>query len=122
MREYLIRLYCTIGEIQKQKENTETEKFKKQMEEMRRSMAILQEKNKNFRTEVELVKNKVYLPRNLKSRESEKIQGTKAAGKDNRNDKNKAANKEKGSVGDKRNSQPSVTPINSKNRNRKIRR
>lgn len=35
MREYLIKLYCSIGKIQKQKENTEAEKLKKQMEDMR---------------------------------------------------------------------------------------
>lgn len=45
MRECLIKLYCTIKEIQTQKENAESEKMKKQVEEMKRRIEEIQEEN-----------------------------------------------------------------------------
>lgn len=59
MREYLIKLYCTINEIKNQRENSETEKLRKQMEDMRKNMEILQEENRNLKKELEMVKNKI---------------------------------------------------------------
>lgn len=62
MRECLIRLYCTIGEIQSRKENTEVERLSKQLDEMKKKMEKIQEENRNFRKELELVKNKFSTP------------------------------------------------------------
>lgn len=59
MREYLIKLYHTIGEVQKQKENEETGRIIKQMEEVRKNMAALKEENKQLRQELELLREKV---------------------------------------------------------------
>lgn len=56
MREYLIKLYCAVGEIQKQNENTEAEKLKKQMDEIKRNMSALQEENINLRKKLEMIK------------------------------------------------------------------
>lgn len=40
MRECLMKLYCTIGELHSQKENVEcvSEKLKRQLEEMKKNM------------------------------------------------------------------------------------
>lgn len=59
MREYLIKLYHTIGEIQKQKGNEEYEKILKQVEEMKKSMTVLKEENKQLRQELELLRVRV---------------------------------------------------------------
>lgn len=72
MREYLIKfiiLYCTIEEVQKQKDNTETGKIIKQMEEMRKSMLTLKEENRRLRTELEQLKENIKQtsPSNLRS-------------------------------------------------------
>lgn len=59
MRKYLTKLYCTVGEIQAQKENTESENLRKQLQEMKREMEKIQEENRNFRKELKQVKNKI---------------------------------------------------------------
>lgn len=40
MRECLIRIYCTIGEIQNCKESTKAERLSKQLDEMKKKMEI----------------------------------------------------------------------------------
>lgn len=62
MREYLIKLYCVIGEIQKQQDNSEAEKLKKQVEDMRLSMMAFKEENLNLKKELEIIKRKVNEP------------------------------------------------------------
>lgn len=72
MREYLIKLYCSINEIKSQKENSEAGKLRKQMDEMRNKMEILQEENTNLKKELELIKSRIALPPvNIPSRSKE---------------------------------------------------
>lgn len=68
MREYLIKLYCTISEVQKQKENTEIRRLIKQMEEMRKGMLALKEENKKLRQELEQLKNSVKYPDSIRQK------------------------------------------------------
>lgn len=59
MRECLIKLYCAIGEIQRQKDNTETEKLNKQMEDMKIYLNALKEENSALKKELEEIKKKI---------------------------------------------------------------
>lgn len=59
MREYLIKAYCTVGELQSQKEGTETGKLKSQLDEMKKSMNKMQEENKRLRKELEEMKKNI---------------------------------------------------------------
>lgn len=120
MREYLIKLYCAIGEIQKQKDNTEAEKLKKQMEDMRISMTALQEKNMNLRKELEMIKKKITVPIAAETHGNSSV--NKNTSKDIGKNKRKSSSSGKGTTGKKRNSQPTVTPLERRNRNIRIRR
>lgn len=62
IRECLIKLYCTIGKIQTQRENPESEKVKKQLEEIKKTMVAIQEENKSLRRELEQVKKSIFPP------------------------------------------------------------
>lgn len=59
MREYLIKLYCSIGEIQRQKESSEAEKLRKQIDNMKTTMNALKEENMNLRKELDVIKKKI---------------------------------------------------------------
>lgn len=56
MRECLMKLYCAIGELQRQKDNTETAKLKDQVKEMEDNMQTLREENIGLRKELENIK------------------------------------------------------------------
>lgn len=96
MREYFIKLYCTLGEIQKQKESAETEELRKHIDDMKASIKILQEENKNLMKEIEQVKNKINSPREPVQRiENGNTQDNKDTGKDRRKDKKRVMDKGK---------------------------
>lgn len=88
MREYLIKLYCTIGEMQKQKEKTEAGELKKQLDEMKKGMLALQEENKKLREELEQVKKSVKQSYNVNQREGN---GEVRNNKDTEKDTNKVS-------------------------------
>lgn len=120
MREYLIKLYCAIGEIQRQKENNEAKELKKQMENMRMSMMALKEENANLKRELETIKEKISTPAVIEAQQPAPS--------------NKMTNQEGGNVtkaktlgaketsSTKRLSQPSLTPMERRNKNQKFRR
>lgn len=120
MREYLIKLYCAIGEIQKQKENTEAGKLKKEMEDMRRNMTALQEENMNLRRELELIKKKITVPVAAETLGTATV--NKSSSKEVGKNRRKSISSGKGTINKKRNSQPTVTPLERKKRNITIRR
>lgn len=106
MRKYLIKLYCVIGEIQKQKDNTEAEKLRKQIEDMRINMTVLQEENMNLRKELEMIKKKITVSIAAKTHGNSSV--NKNTSKDIRKNKRKSSSSGKGTTGKKRNSQPTV--------------
>lgn len=59
MRECLIKLYCTLGEIQKQKEEMEAVALKKELAVVNKSIAELREENLKLRQELEHIKSRV---------------------------------------------------------------
>lgn len=95
MKEYLIKLFCTVNEVQKQKENSETGKLLKQMEEMKRDMNVLREENKKLRLELENIKNSVKQTNstNQKNREG-KLQIKKQRNKEKAKEKEVSKEKE----------------------------
>lgn len=62
MREYLIKLYCVIGEVQKRQSSSEVDKLKKQMEDMKIYVNALKEENLKLKKELETIKNKMNHP------------------------------------------------------------
>lgn len=116
MREYLIRLYCAIGEIQKQKEDSEANELKKQIENMRKNMLALKEENIKLRKELETIKERISPPG---------VTGVQQHPPPNRRANEEGRNNKDGTKGTssiKRLSQPSLTPMERKNKNTKIRR
>lgn len=96
---------------------------------MRKSMTCLQEENKNLRKEIEIVKldvikSKIASPPSVA--ESPKSIGSTSTtvnrAKENTKEKKKDNNSERNNPNGKRNSQPIVTPIERKNKNKQIRR
>lgn len=128
MREHLIKLYCSIREIQSQKENTEAEQLRKQMEDMRKNMKNLQEENKNLKKELEIVKMEIIKSKIISpaATESPRSMGSTSITfnktKDHAKDKRKNSNSGGKNTSGKRNSQPVITPIERRNKNSKIRR
>lgn len=107
MREYLIKLYCAVEEIQKQKD--ETEKLKKHLDEMKRNTTVLQKENINLKRELELIKRKIERPITIEHQEVGKKNQTPIR-EVKRNRKKSSSSLKEGSK-KKRNSQPSVIPL-----------
>lgn len=121
MRECLMKLYCTIGELHSQKENVE--KLKRQLEEMKKNMEEVQEENWNLWKKLEEMKKKINVSTTLVAQEKDKAARTpKSPAKENRKDKGNE-NKNGKSIGNiKRNSQPTITPLEKRGKNLGIRR
>lgn len=120
MREYLIKLYCAVGEIQKQKDNSEAKKLREQIEDMKKNMIVLQKENINLRRELETIKKKIAASVMIEAQETARMNRTpdRRAGRNRR----KSSSSAKGMSSKKRNSQPTVIPLERKNKNIKIRR
>lgn len=107
MREYLIKLFCTINEVQKQKENSEAGKLMKQMEEMKRDMTALREENKKLRSELEHIKNNVHQSSNINQKAGkEKVHANKEMEKNTGKEKENEASREGETLNNKRAPQP----------------
>lgn len=123
MRECLSKLYCTIGEIQTQRENPESVKLKKQLEEMKKRMEENQEGNKSLWRELEQVKNKVNVSTpSAPKRKDKSAQTPNSSAKENKKDGRKEDGHERGTKNTKRNSQPVVTLLERRRNNLQIRR
>lgn len=122
MRECLIKVYCTIGEMQKRKKNTEAERLSKQLDEMKKKMQEIQEENRNLRKELELVKNKFSTPCSSDLLKNGNSQMSKSLEKEPRKEKKKEGKNGRNIGSIKRNSQPSITPLERRGKNPKIRR
>lgn len=120
MREYLIKLYCAVGEIQKQKDNSEAEKLREQVENMKKNMIALQKENINLRRELEVIKKKIAAPAEMEEQETARTNRipSEGAGRNRR----KSSSSVKGMSSKKKNSQPTVILLERRNRNIKIRR
>lgn len=124
MREYLIKLYCTIDEIQKQKDKTEAGKLKKQIDDMRRGMVALQEENKKLRVELEQIKSSVSQSKTV-DREEEIRKAQRIIGTQNKNGKGKEKDKGTDKEGENHNKeslQPNVIVTESREGHIKTRR
>lgn len=121
MRECLIKLYCTIKEIQTQRENAESEKL--QVEEMKRRMEEIQEENVSLRKELEQVKSKINpLTPSASRKRDGSAQTPKSSAKENKKDGKKESGNDKTMRGTKRNSQLVITPLERRRKNLRIRR
>lgn len=120
MREYLIKLYCAVGEIQRQKDNSEAEKFKNQLEEMKKNMITLQKKDINLKRELELIKKKIEEPKATKIQETGKKNQTPI--REAKRNRKKSSSSIKKKSNKKRNSQPIVIPLEREGKSVTIRR
>lgn len=126
MRECLIKIYCAIGELQSQKESTESGKLKKQLDEMKKNMDELYEENRNLRKELEEVKKSISISATSTLQEKEKeVQTPVNSMKENRRAPKKDDKSGKNLEEGKRNlamAQPAVTPLEKRNKTPKPRR
>lgn len=59
MRECLIRLYYTLGEIQSQKERSETSALQKELTKVNQQVEELKKENRRLREELDHIKKKI---------------------------------------------------------------
>lgn len=123
MRECLIKLYCTIGELQTQRENSETGKLRKQLDDMKKRVEEIQEKNRSLRRELKIVRNKVDAPvPSAPKKKDSSVRTPRSPVKGNKKDGKKEEGKERSLKNIKRNIQPVITPLERKGKNPRIRR
>lgn len=119
MRECLIKLYCTIGEIQSRKEGHETAMLKKELATVSQNMERLRGDNKKLRKELDFLKDKI--GRIRKAEASTQTPNNNTERSPRKEEGKKSKDKRKNTPLAKRNS-PEIIPVDRRSKERKIRR
>lgn len=98
-----------MGELQRQKDVSDAEKLKTQLEEMKRNMNTLQKENVNLKRELELIKKKIERPTAAEIQEAGENNQIQIRGDKRSRKKSSGSLTERSSK--KKNSQPTVTPV-----------